>query len=118
MVVVSNGIDTDHFIPNSEARKRIRAEWAIDEEEVLVGLVGRLDPMKDHPTFFRAAALLASETRRIHFVCVGGGCKEYEENLLRQAEALNIRDRLIWAEPRHDMLEVFNAMDIFVSSSS
>ena len=59
MTVIPNGIDTEHFKPDAAARERIRAEWGIAEKEMLIGLVARLDPMKDHPTFFHAAAMLA-----------------------------------------------------------
>src|SRR5262249_32751420 len=58
MVVVPNGIDTERFKPDAAARARLRQQWQIDDGELLVGMVARLDAMKDHPTFLRAAALL------------------------------------------------------------
>ena len=72
-VVIPNGIDTERFCPDPLARSRVRAEWGINEQEKLIGLVGRLDPMKDHPVFIEAAALLAKKRSEVRFVCVGGG---------------------------------------------
>ena len=51
MIVMPNGIGTDRFKPDHSAGLRVRDEWGIDEKTVSIGLVGRLDPMKDHTTF-------------------------------------------------------------------
>lgn len=45
----------DLVVANSRAGERMRRTWGIAEDEFLIGLVGRLDPMKDHPTFLRDA---------------------------------------------------------------
>jgi glycosyltransferase involved in cell wall biosynthesis len=51
LVVIQNGFDTTQFRPNNEARFKIRREWGIADEQVLIGLVARFDPVKDHATF-------------------------------------------------------------------
>jgi glycosyltransferase involved in cell wall biosynthesis len=51
MKVIPNGIDTKLFKPVHPSGFRLRDEWSIDEKTVSIGLVGRLDPMKDHTTF-------------------------------------------------------------------
>ncbi len=116
-VVIPNGIDTERFRPNPLARRRIREEWGIKEQEELIGLVGRLDPMKDHPVFIEAAALLAKRRSEIRFVCVGGGPDEYRAELQRHAKQLGLEDRLLWVGIREDMPAVYTALDIAVSSS-
>jgi glycosyltransferase involved in cell wall biosynthesis len=118
MVVIPNGIDTERFKPDAAARDRTRAEWGIAENEILIGLVARLDPMKDHPTFLRAAAMLAQEMPDVRFVCVGGGSDPYKSELRRLASEIGLDGRLIWAGARHDMTAVCNALDIASSSSS
>ena len=116
-VVIPNGIDTERFRPNPLARRRIREEWGIKEQEELIGLVGRLDPMKDHPIFIEAAALLAKRRSEIRFVCVGGGPDEYRAELQRHAKQVGLEDRLLWVGIREDMPAVYTALDIAVSSS-
>ena len=117
MTVIHNGIDTEHFKPDATTREHMRAEWGIAENEILIGLVARLDPMKDHPTFFRAAAMLAQERSDVRFVCVGDGSEPYKSELYHQASVLGLNGRLIWAGARHDMPAVYNALDIATSSS-
>ncbi len=118
MVVIPNGIDAERFCPDPEARSQIRSEWGIAEHEKLIGLVGRLDPMKDHPIFLEAAACLAKKRKETRFVCVGGGPEEYQASLQTLAESLGLGERLLWAGTRQDMPAVYNALDILVSSSS
>jgi glycosyltransferase involved in cell wall biosynthesis len=117
MAVIPNGIDTDKFCPDPYARSRVRKEWGVADSEKLIGLVGRLDPMKDHPTFLRAAALLVQERNDVRFVCVGDGPAVYRQELYALCKELMLADRVIWAGTRADMPAVYNALDIATSSS-
>ena len=118
MVVISNGIDTERFQPDSEAGAKMRSEWGISEKIILIGLVGRLDPMKDHPTFLKAAALLCKEREDVHFVCVGIGPEHYTLELQQLTNEFGISEKVIWAGGRSDMPTVHNALNIASSSSS
>lgn len=117
MTVIPNGIDTERFVPSGENRKRLRDEWKVGEDEKLIGLVGRLDPMKDHPTFLKAAAILMGERADVYFVCVGDGSKDYCEMLHQMSVDLGLAERLVWAGARADMQAVYNALDIATSAS-
>jgi glycosyltransferase involved in cell wall biosynthesis len=115
--VIPNGIDTRHFRFDASGRARVRGEWRVPDDALLVGLVGRLDPMKDHPTFLAAAARLVARDARWRFVCVGEGKPEYAARLRAQAEALGLSRRLVWAGPRGDMPAVYSALDVLASTS-
>jgi glycosyltransferase involved in cell wall biosynthesis len=118
MVVIPNGFDTRQFCPDEHARQSMRHEWGIAENDRLIGLVARLDPIKDYPTFLRAAAQLAQERQDVHFVSVGGGSTHYRRELQAFANDLGLGDRVIWAGERTDMYAAHNALDIATSSSS
>jgi glycosyltransferase involved in cell wall biosynthesis len=117
MIVIPNGIDTLRFRPDAEARARVRGEWRVGEGEKLIGLVARLDPMKDHPTFLRAAAEYSRERPDVRFVCVGDGPPDYSHELRELAASSGLDGRLIWAGKRADTPAVYNALDVAVSSS-
>lgn len=117
MRIIHNGIDTTRFRFDAEARHRVRREWSVPETAPLVGLVGRLDPMKDHRTFLLAAKALAESDPCWRFVCVGDGPADYRAALMAQADALALSGRLIWTGARGDMPAVYSALDIAVSAS-
>ncbi len=118
IVVIPNGIDTEYFKFEAEGRRLVRSAWGVTEHEILVGLVGRLDPMKDHSIFLAAAGRIAQVHRDIRFVCVGGGPADYTEKLKQQAAGLGLTSRLIWAGARDNMPAVYSALDIATSPSS
>jgi glycosyltransferase involved in cell wall biosynthesis len=118
MRVIPNGIDTDQFRPDPESGKQFRKDWCIGEKEHLIGIVGRLDPMKDHPTFLKAAALLARERTDVRFLCVGDGPQPYQSRLRSMSEELGLGKRLIWLSSAEDMSAIYNAMDVMTSASS
>ncbi len=118
MVVIHNGIDAERFRPDTELRSRMRRHWNVDDDTPVIGIVARMDPMKDHRTFLQAAAIVARRDASCRFVCVGGGPMPLREELMVLAADLGIKERVIWTGFRDDMADVYNAFDIAVSSSA
>ena len=116
-VVIPNGIDTERYHPDPEAGRRVRAELGIAADEPLVGIVGRLDPKKDHPSFLKAAAILAEARPKVRFVCVGPGPEPYARELRALSDSLGLGSRVAWTGPRADMKDVYNALDLLALSS-
>jgi len=117
-VVVPNGIDTARCRPDRELGLALRRDWGVGPGEILVGHVARLDPMKDHPNFLHAAALLTARRPGLRFVCVGGGPEGYAAELRSLADGLGLAHRLVWAGGRTDMPAVYNALDALCLSSA
>lgn len=119
--VVENGVDTERFRPDRSLGAALRREWLAGEpgrsEGPLLGLVARLDPLKDHATFLEAAALALRERPELRFVCVGADPLGLLPGLRERAAALGIADRITWAGPRGDMPAVYNALDLLCLSS-
>jgi glycosyltransferase involved in cell wall biosynthesis len=118
IVVVPNGFDCERFQPDPEGGARQRERWDVPERAALVGVVARLDPVKDHATFLRAAARVASERPDTHFVCVGGGELAYRAGLERLAEELGLARRVTWAGQSTVTRAVYSAFDVAVLSSN
>ena len=118
MTVISNGIDTDEFHPKLKAGEKVRSEWGIGKNEILIGNVARLDPKKDQVSFLKAAARVIEKKPSIKFVSIGRGENEYQEKLIKLCNELRISENIIWAGVRKDMPRVYNALDIMCLSSS
>lgn len=89
----------------------------IAADEIAVGTVARLEPVKGVEYLIRAAALLAKSlpARRLKYVVIGGG--ELEPALLKLAVRLGVRDRFIFTGFRADAAALMSALDIYVQPS-
>ncbi|MBI9080009.1 MAG: glycosyltransferase [Pseudodesulfovibrio sp.] len=115
MSVVFNGIDTNRFKPNSASGALLREQWRPDRTGILVGIVARLDPLKDHPTFLRAAKLALHQNPDLCFVCIGDG--PLGDQLKELADQFGLSENLVWAGVHSDMPAVYNALDFLCLSS-
>lgn len=116
-LVIQNGIDVARFRPDPEGARQVRQEWGIAAAARVIGLVGRIDPMKDHATFLGAAALLHRDDPDIRFVCIGEGPAGYASEVRAQAAQLGVEGALVWAGGRGDMPAVYSALDVLALSS-
>ena len=73
MEVIYNGIDSEVFQPNPEARLALRSRLGVPPDALLIGMAGRLHRHKDQKNFFAAARLLRGEFPNVHFVLCGEG---------------------------------------------
>jgi glycosyltransferase involved in cell wall biosynthesis len=117
MLHIPNGIDTKLFYPDAAEGKSMRAEWGIGDSEKVIGNVARFDPIKNHPLFLKAAARIASERPNVRFVCIGHGQAVYLEELQALTRILGIESKVRWIQARPDTRAVYNALDVFCSSS-
>jgi glycosyltransferase involved in cell wall biosynthesis len=118
IAVVPNGIDTETMRPDPDAGRALRAAWDIGADEFVVGMVARLDPMKDHTNFIAAAAAFVQMHPDARFVCVGDGPAAYRRQLEALARSRGLADRMLWAGEMSDLRRVYNAFDIATLSSA
>lgn len=69
--LIFNGVDARTFQPDHAARTSLRSELGIPSDAPVIGFVGRNVPVKDLPTFFKAAALLQQSRPDAHFILCG-----------------------------------------------
>ena len=108
---IPNGIDTERFRPDAAARSRVRRELGVPMDAPLVGFVARVDPMKDHQTFLRAAVLLARCRSDVRFLLAGDGTEPGGsiDDLVHRAA---LGTRLLRLGVRPDMESVTAALDV------
>src|SRR5262245_56352612 len=112
IAVVPNGIDSETMRPDPAAGRAQRRIWGIADDTFVVGCVARLDPMKDHANYLRAAAEFARDHPEARFVCVGDGPPKYRDELEALARSLGLEDRLLWAGESGNVIAAYNAFDI------
>ena len=116
--VIPNGVDARTFAPSREARASVRAELGLRDDALLVAMVGRSHPMKDHENFLRAASLLSESHPEAHFMLVGRGVDGDNAALRGLIERLGLAGRTHLLGERHDVPRLTAALDLFSLSSS
>lgn len=112
---ILNGVNIDRFQPDNEARKKVRQELAISEEQLVVGSVGRLVEVKNYPSFIRAFALVVQKHPQAKLIIAGDGPMRAELNSL--VDELQLRENVNLLGRREDVPGVMNAFDVFVLPS-
>ena len=119
MIVVHNGTDVLEFAPNSEGRARMRAEWQIGDNEVVLGMVARWDSQKDHANLVAASAYIKSRMLRPwRCMLIGPGMVDTNQEVVALLEKYEVRDYFHLLGARDDVSSVMNALDLHVLSSS
>jgi len=88
--VVPLGFDLSRFQENT-VQKRIdfRKNFFLDDDEIAVGIIGRLVPVKNHSLFISSAArILKNSSRKVRFFIIGDG--ESRDELMKEATFLGI----------------------------
>jgi glycosyltransferase involved in cell wall biosynthesis len=105
------------FRPAQESGRRIRRELGLNNDAILVGLIARYHPMKDHGTFLRAAGLVAKKHPEARFLLAGRAVASNTPDLTRALSEHGIHGRAFLLGERVDMPEINAALDIACSSS-
>src|SRR5262249_39533390 len=114
--VISLGFDLKPFLDSAVHRGNFRRELSLDNSTPLVGIVGRIFPIKNHRLFLDAAARIAAEEKATRFVIVGDGAlrKQMEEH----ADRLAVANRVVFTGWRRDLPRIYADLDALVVSSN
>jgi len=110
---ICNGVDTLTF--NSDNKDLVRAKHGYGPKDLIIGTVGRLDPVKDQQLLIRAFARLEKKYNNLHLLIIGNGPSW--EDLTRLADELGLHEKVFFYGMRHDVPEVLKLLNIFVLPS-
>jgi len=112
--IIPNGFDTERFRPDAGLRLSLRKEWHVPENAVVVALVARVDPMKDHATFLNAAQQVANARHHVYFLLVG----KDTQTMAPAVAAKGLTDRLRVLGYRSDIECLLPGVDVLCLSSA
>ena len=112
--VIPNGIDTERFAPGAST---FRSDRGIADDVVLLGSVGRLEPVKGYPHLLEAFRRVLDRVgdRKVHLVMAGDGSER--ERLEALSASLDLGDHLTFLGWWDDPEGLLRALDVFVMSS-
>jgi glycosyltransferase involved in cell wall biosynthesis len=114
--VIPLGLVLEPFLNAQSRRGEFRREFGLRDEDKLVGIVGRIFPIKNHALFLEAAARIAAADTAARFVVVGDG--SLRTALEKQARQLGIEKQVLFIGWRSDLARIYADLDILVVSSN
>lgn len=119
VTMIANGIDAEAFRPATpQQRAAARAALGCPPGALLVAVVARLDPMKDHATFLTALAIAARSAPRLSALIAGDGPAPTAAGLRAGAAGLGVADRLIWMKAQRRVGDIYHAADLLCLPSA
>lgn len=112
--VVPLGLDLSR-LSGPLPRGVLRRDIGIGDDAPLVGMVGRLVPIKDVPTFLAAARLVRDVVGEARFALVGDG--EDRTSLEAECRRLGLEGAVTFFGWRSDLAAVYGDLDVVVNAS-
>lgn len=110
--IINNGIFADKFTFSKKKREDIRAKLSVKKDDVIIGTVGRLSPVKNHLFLVDLLTILPD-----NYLCVILGDGEERANLETMAKDNGVNERLLLLGQVENVNEYLNAFDVFVLPS-
>ena len=88
--VIPLGFDLRKFYTNKEQKRiKFRTQWNLSDDEIAIGIIGRLVPVKNHKFFIDVInKILKLTDKKLRFFIIGDG--EEKENIITYVKSKNI----------------------------
>ncbi len=115
ITLIHLGLDPEQNKKDPETRKRIRAEFDVKDDEILIGNVARMVPFKGQEYLIRAYPEVMKAFPKSRLMVVGDG--ELSDMLHKLAGELGISERVIFPGFRKEIKSMYSAFDIYAHTS-
>ena len=99
VISISPGIDLS-VIPEEISSDKIRSELGIEPDDLVIGMVARMQPKRDYETLLKAAALLHPKYPKLKVILIGSG--EVSKSIENKIYEMQLQDVVVMAGFRHD----------------
>jgi len=108
--VIPSGVPLAHLDGNERHRGELREELGFEKGVRLIGIVGRLAPVKNHGDFLAAAGILSRERNGLRFLIVGDG--ESRAGLEAETRRRGLGAVVRFLGQRADLARVYADLDV------
>lgn len=114
-LIIHNGVDCKKFKFDAEARRLIRKELNVNEEEILLGHIGGFRVQKNHIFLVEMFYELHKRNPKYKLLLVGDG--ELKSLIEKRVYELDLQDYVIFAGTRSDINRILSGLDLFLLPS-
>ncbi len=117
-LLVYGGIDVEYLMP-CEPNLSFKQGLGIERDAIVIGIIGRFDPVKGHRYFFEAAkeVKLKNKGIKVIFLVLGYPAEYTEDNLLMMAQSCGVKEETVIVKEWSDLSKMLSIIDIGVISS-
>jgi len=115
LVTIRLGLELAQFLGAEQTRGQFRRELGIPPAIPLVGIAGRLVPIKAHEVFLQAAVRIRARLPNAQFLVIGDG--ERRQELETLAADLGLSESVRFLGWRRDMVRVYADLDVVALTS-
>lgn len=115
VVMIHNGMISANFRSDADTAM-VRKKYGIAEDALVMGIVARLHPIKDHMTFFDAVKIVRESSPAVHAVVVGDG--EMMDSLKEYVKKIGIEENVTFLGTiTTELPDIYRIMDVFLLTS-
>ena len=119
--IIPQGIELDRFVDNNISKLEARRRLELPLNNIVIGLVGRLDPQKGQMTLIEALNRLHNQGHPAHVLLVGdstfGEQMGFENELKNSIKKLKLTDFVHFRPFQRDSKSIYSALEILVLAS-
>lgn len=115
VVVINSGIELDQFRKVTIDSIRKREELGISRDSLVVGMIGRLEPVKGSEYFIEAIHEVSKKIPDAEFLVVGEGSLRHK--LISQCKKLKISEKVTFTGWREDIQDILAILDVLTLPS-
>lgn len=114
-IILKNAINIEQYRFNEIARNRIRKSININEENYIIGCVGRLSDEKNQKFLISVFKDVLSKLNNCFLVLVGDGAQRSDLDDL--VEKLNLKQNVIFTGAKQNVYDYYSSFDLFCMPS-
>ncbi len=115
--IILGGVDTENFYPNPQVYLQTREKFGYSKQDCVVGLLGRLDPVKGVKESIEALARIASKAPFLKLCVIGFDELLTSEEVMQIALENNVADSVKITGKVSEVNHVLNMCDVAILSS-
>ena len=100
---------------SDEEKREIRKEYGIKNENIVLGIVARLEKVKNHDLFLESGKILLEKYNNLTLLIVGEGSER--DNIEQKAKELGIINSVVFCGYLKDVSRIVNIIDIMALTS-
>lgn len=113
--IIHNGIDLEKYAFRNETRRAYKKLLDLNEEEKVVGHIGRFDYQKNHEFLIDIFYEMLQQNPKVNLLLIGDG--ELKDKVKQKVKALGISNKVSFLGVREDVNKFLNVIDVLLLPS-